>query len=176
MSAYTIYEKPGLPLDETINCAVLVKEHFSLFAFLVPPLWMLVRRQWWPLLAYLLLLVPISMLNGILPEWSNFLMAMLISLWFGLEASSLIGWTLRRKGYIEAGSLYAENQDHCEHRYAQARLAQQRQNRGQRQETRKMREQMPRRDIMTREPSDHGDQTSSIIGLFPDPEPSQESK
>lgn len=123
MPSYSIYEKPDLPLDQTIESAILVKNKFSLFAFLLPIVWMLVKRLWWVLLGYVIVLVPISLLQEQLPLWSSLLLTFLISLLMGLEASNLIGWSLERKGYQLATSLYAEDRDHAEMLYAEARLS-----------------------------------------------------
>ena len=123
MPSYTIYEKPGLPAEDAIDSAVLVKNHYSMLAFFLPFVWMLFKRLWWVLLAYVILLVPISLLEQALPVWSGMVMTLLISLYVALEAPTLIGWSLERKGYVEVGSVLAEDRDHCERRYVEARLA-----------------------------------------------------
>ncbi|PLW76240.1 DUF2628 domain-containing protein [Cohaesibacter celericrescens] len=122
MPSYTIYEKPDLPLEEAIDSAILVKNHYSMLAFFLPLVWMLVKRLWWVLLIYVLLLIPLFALESILPVWSGMLMTLLVSLWLCLEAPNLIGWSLKRKGYIEVASLFAEDRDHCERRYVQAKV------------------------------------------------------
>jgi len=123
MPSYTIYEKPGLPPHEAIDSAILIKDHYSIFAFMLPAVWMLVKRLWWILLIYILILIPVSALETMLPIWASMLITLLMSLWISLEAPNLIGWSLRNKGYVEVASLYAEDLEHCEHRYVTARLA-----------------------------------------------------
>ena len=109
MPSYIIYEKPGLPVEEAIESAVFVKDHYSMLAFFLPLVWIVIRRLWWVLLGYLLLLVPLYLVDTHLPVWAGMLLTLLIGLWFALEAPSLISWSLKRKGYVELGSLYAEN-------------------------------------------------------------------
>lgn len=123
MASYTIYEKPGLPLQEAIDSAILVKDHYSIFAFMLPAVWMLAKRLWWILLVYIIILIPVSALETMLPIWASMLITLLMSLWISLEAPNLIGWSLRNKGYVEVASLYAEDLQHCELRYLEARLA-----------------------------------------------------
>ena len=56
--AYTVHEQPQPPADreERAERLKFVREGFSLFAFVFPPLWMLVNRLWLVLIGYLLLL------------------------------------------------------------------------------------------------------------------------
>ena len=123
MPSYTIYEKPGLPPQEAIDSAVLIKDHYSIFAFMLPAVWMLVQRLWWILLVYIIILIPVAALESMLPVWAGMLITLLMNLWISLEAPNMIGWSLRNKGYVEVASLYAEDMQHCEHRYVAARLA-----------------------------------------------------
>ena len=123
MPSYTIYEKPGLSFEEAIDSAILVKDHYSILAFVVPALWMLMKRLWWVLLFYMLVLIPVAILESIMPVWAGMLVTLLMSFWISLEAPNLIGWSLRQKGYVEVAQLFAEDRDHCERRYVEARLA-----------------------------------------------------
>ena len=174
MPAYSIYEKPGLPIEETIDSAVIVKDHYSMLAFIFPVLWIIIQRLWRLLAAYLLLLTPFIALDSVLPVWSGMLTTLLISLWLSLEAPNLIGWNLKRKGYVDVLSLYAEDRQHCELRYVNARLD------AAKQATQNTVSAYPvagkQAPIKTQDRFRASDQKKSIIGLFPAPEQAQEIK
>ena len=173
MPSYTIYEKPGLPVEDAIDSAVLVKNHYSMLAFFLPFVWILVKRLWWVLLIYSILFVALLALESILPVWSGMLLTLLVSLWLCLEAPNLIGWSLQRKGYVEVASLFAEDRDHCEQRYVQARVN----TRMSASETISTKATGP----VATSPLDRKDrlresaQKDPIIGLFPAPDRSQET-
>ncbi|WP_319533352.1 DUF2628 domain-containing protein [uncultured Cohaesibacter sp.] len=121
MPSYTIYEKPGLSVDQAIDSAVMVKQQHSMLAFFFPFLFMLVKRLWIVLFAYLIISSVVVTLESMLPIWAGMLITLMLSLWISVEAPNLIGWTLQRNGYVEVGSLFAENSEHCEQRYVEAR-------------------------------------------------------
>lgn len=122
MPSYTIFEKPDLSVEDSIESAVLVKNKFSYLAFLLPIVWMLVKRLWWVLLGYGLLMVALSALDSMIPLWASILVSGLVAFLVAIEAPSLQAWSLQRKGYREIMTLYAEDRDHCEARYITARL------------------------------------------------------
>ena len=114
-------KKPGLSVDQAIDSAVMVKQHHSMLAFFFPFIFMIVKRLWIVLFAYLIISSFVVMLESMLPIWAGMLITLMLSLWISVEAPNLIGWTLQRNGYVEVGSLFAENSDHCERRYVEAR-------------------------------------------------------
>lgn len=122
MPAFTIYEKPNLPLDETMDEAVMVQHRFSYFIFLVPAIWMLVKRLWLPLIAYIAVSIGLTYLDAYIPVWASLFISLVIAIWIAAEAPNLMGWALRRRGFEEVGMIYAENHRHCEARYIHARL------------------------------------------------------
>ncbi|WP_316858407.1 DUF2628 domain-containing protein [uncultured Cohaesibacter sp.] len=177
MASYTIYEKPGLSLEDTIESAVVIKNEYSTLAFVLPVVWMVFKRQWWVLLGYCLFMIPLWSLNDILPTWGEMLITLIISLWVSVEAPSFIGWSLERRGFVEVATLFAEDQDHCERRYVAARL-----------EAAKNRVETRKAPATGTQPVQQGGSDSiktglrdsalreSVIGLFPAPEASREFK
>lgn len=174
MPSYTIYEKPGLPVDEAIESAVLVKNHFSVLAFILPALWMLVKRLWWVLLIYIVVLIPVSLVEVMLPVWASMLLTLLMSLWISLEAPNLIGWSLRRKGYVEVASLYAEDRDHCEHRYIEARLSAANATKTPEKQSFPLQNSLKSGYVATNDIMRETGTKEPIIGLFPAPDRSRE--
>ncbi len=179
MASYTIYEKPGLSLDKTIESAVIVKNHYSALAFFLPVIWMLVRRLWWVLFSYVLFMLPIWSLYGYLPLWSEMLISLLTSAWISAEAPSLIGWQLERKGYVEVVTLFAESRDHCELRYVDFRLNAAKQatpaTTGLTTTGKPPLAQRKYSPFFKAKPTDRME-SGPVIGLFPTPDPSQETK
>lgn len=122
MPSYTIFEKADLPAMEAIESIELVKNEFSWLAFLLPIVWIFIKRLWWVLLAYLVLMAGFSMLELYLPVWSSMLASAIIAFLIALEAPTLQSWSLRQKGYREVTTLYAEDKEHCETRYIEERV------------------------------------------------------
>nr|WP_321461672.1 DUF2628 domain-containing protein [uncultured Cohaesibacter sp.] len=178
MASYTIYEKPGLSLEETIESAVMVRNHYSTLAFFLPALWMIFKRLWWVLLGYCLFMIPLWSLYGTLPLWSEMLISLFISALISVEAPTLIGWQLERKGYLEVVTLYAEDLDHCEHRYIAFKL-----DAADKGETIKpasrnrdgLAHQKGLKRFAAAELTDRKS-PGPVLGLFPTPDPSQETK
>ncbi len=124
MPSYTIFEKRDLSLQDSIESAVLVKNKFSYLAFLLPIVWILVKRLWWLLLGYGVVMVALSALDLIIPFWASMLVSVFVAFLIAIEAPNLQAWSLRQKGYREVMTLYAEDRDHCEARYITVRLEQ----------------------------------------------------
>ena len=122
MPSFTIFEKPDLPLEESAENAVIVKNGFSYWAFFLPLPWLLVKRLWWVLLGYIAIIVVFSTLDSLLPFWASLLLSLVFAFLFATEAPNLVGWSLERKGYREVVTLFAEDREHCEERYVKARV------------------------------------------------------
>ncbi len=122
MPAFSIYEKPNQPLEQTIDEAVMVAHRFSYMIFLVPAVWMLIKRLWLPLIAYILVSVGLAFLDSMIPFWTSMLVSLIIAIWIAAEAPNLMGWALKRRGYEEVGLIYADTREHCEARYIHARM------------------------------------------------------
>ncbi|SFO37379.1 Protein of unknown function [Cohaesibacter marisflavi] len=179
MASYTIYEKPGFSLDQTVESAVILKNHYSALAFFLPVLWMLFKRLWWVLLGYCLFMIPLWSLYDTLPLWSEMLISLIISVWISVEAPNLIGWQLERKGYQEVVTLYAEDQEHCEQRYIAFRLeaadrADKKETPTYTQASRSVNDKGLKR-FATAEPTGKIS-NGPVLGLFPTPNSSQETK
>ncbi|MCT4655604.1 MAG: DUF2628 domain-containing protein [Cohaesibacter sp.] len=123
MPAFTIYEKPGLPLEQTVEEAVIIKHKFSYFVFLVPGIWMLAKRLWWALAAYVIVSFVLAFVDTFIPLWASMLVSLFMAIWIAAEAPNLQGWALERRGFQAVGLIFAENLEHCEARYINARLS-----------------------------------------------------
>jgi hypothetical protein len=119
--AYTVYESSSPPDDHMARAErfVFVKEGFSAFAALLPPLWMIVNRLWIALLLYIAALLALEVVLVRLaarPDWRTFAVA-IIHIAVGLEAGGLRRWGLRRRGWRIVGSVVGRSAADCERRF-----------------------------------------------------------
>ena len=94
MASYVVLTPPDSPYpdDET----VLIRDGFSWLALLIPLLWLLWYRLWFPAALLLLLSVAIAMLAGQFPGYSMALTAAtaLVSAFVAMEGN---GWRIAKK-------------------------------------------------------------------------------
>jgi hypothetical protein len=119
--AFTVHEKPEPPADrdERAERLKFVREGFSLFAFLVPPLWMLVNRMWLVLLGYLVAAAAIYGAIDLFEVDEHWLYYAMLALNFvvGFEADALERWTLDQRGWRMIGSVTGNTYEECERRF-----------------------------------------------------------
>jgi hypothetical protein len=126
MSVYTVHQPPvraadSLPEAERI---VFVRDGFSFWAFLFAPLWMLWHRMWLVLAGYIVLVAALEALLiavGASSSAAAFVWLML-SLLLGLEASTLRRFSLRLRGWVNAGIVSGDDVEDAERRFFDAWL------------------------------------------------------
>ena len=119
MKVYTVHIHPGHadPLED----AVLIREGFNFWAFLLSGLWALYHRQW---LAFIGLLV-VSVLCNIAIELANggpemdFFLALATGIGFGLIANDLRRSKLARQGWKMVDIIAAPDETGALHRFLQ---------------------------------------------------------
>ena len=126
MPAFAVLEPPGhADAAGSADRFIFLPERFSLSAFLFGPLWMIWRRLWLELLAYL---------AGVAVIGSGFyalgvggpaivLIFGLIQLLLGLEATTLVRWMRVRYGWRDSGVVIADDLDLAERRFFDDRVA-----------------------------------------------------
>src|SRR4051794_29082209 len=101
MSVYTVHEPPlrGTQSEPDPNRFVFVRDGFSFWAFLIPPLWMLRHRLWPVLVIYLGVAVLLQLgLHAVGASSSaRFAIGALLHLFVGFEAATLRRVTLARR-------------------------------------------------------------------------------
>lgn len=115
MAVYTVYVPPGG--DPTATSAaertIFVREGFSFPAFLFTPIWLIVRRAWLLLAAYLAVAILIAVIVTVLdvdPMVAS-IASLLVSLLVGVEASAIRQRKLERRGYRHTASVVARNEE-----------------------------------------------------------------
>ena len=101
MRVWTAHLRPGAP-------PLLVRDAFSLGAFLFGPLWLALHRAWIP--AILALVATVLILRLTAPPATGVLMLGLMTL-LGLNGRDLQRWSLARRGYVLAHAIVARTAD-----------------------------------------------------------------
>jgi Protein of unknown function (DUF2628) len=121
MSVYTVHEPPLRAAETSPDPEryVFVREGFYVWAFLLTPLWMLWHRLWLALLIYVVVTAGLeSALNIIgVGAGMHFLVALLISLLVGIEASTLRRFALARRRFRQVGVVGGSNTEAAERRF-----------------------------------------------------------
>lgn len=127
MSLFAVYAKQP-DADKPQNLAetdvVFIKDRFSIFACLLTPIWCIWHRLWLELLAFIGVAFIMGFVAFFVGEsaagWIGFGIAILI----GLEASSIRGYSLQRKGYQFKGDIVAFDEHEAEWRYVSGEVRQ----------------------------------------------------
>jgi Protein of unknown function (DUF2628) len=177
MPVYTVHEPPlraAGALAELERFA-FVRDGFYWWAFLLTPIWMLRHRLWLVLLIYV---VGSAVLESALrvigaPASVIALTAVLISLLIGLEASTLLRFTLRRGGWSNVGVVSGADVEDAERRFfaawvRQAPAARAAPPQGPAAPMQPAPTPIPSAPMPYAATSPAGD-TSGVIGLFPEP-------
>lgn len=121
MPTYTVQAPPARPSDasSTPESFVFVRDGFHFWAFVLAPLWLLLRRLWLALLIYVGGYGVIGLGLSFAPVSSNvhLIVALLIALLMGFEASSIWRWTLTRRGWTTLGFVVGEDAEMAERRF-----------------------------------------------------------
>jgi hypothetical protein len=117
MASYVVMEPPGRMAQAPAD-AVLVRDGFSLWAFLVPPLWLIWHRLWIEaalVFAATLALTALGEVAGL--GLAGSLLSLLVSLYVGLEGAALRLAAYSRRGWRDWGVVSANDAGEAEARY-----------------------------------------------------------
>jgi hypothetical protein len=126
MSVFTVHEPPLRAADASADPErfTFVRDGFSVWAFLLAPLWMLWHRLWIVLAIYVVVWLGTG--AGLLALGAStpvlILVAVLISLLVGLEASTLRRFTLSWRGWRNVGVISGDDLEDAEQRFFDAWL------------------------------------------------------
>jgi hypothetical protein len=98
---------------------MFVRDGFHFWAFVLAPLWLLLHRLWLALLIYVLGYGALSFVLAFARVSSSIqlVVALLVALLMGFEASSIWRWTLNRRGWAMLGFVVAEDAEMAERRF-----------------------------------------------------------
>jgi hypothetical protein len=121
MSVYTVHEPPLRASEAAPNPDryVFVRDGFYFWAFVLTPLWMLYRRLW--LVFFLYVLIAAGIENALYYAGAGSaviaIVQFLISLLVGIEASTLLRFTLSRRGWKNVGVVSGDGLEEAEQRF-----------------------------------------------------------
>lgn len=117
MRTYSVFAPPTMAgtTEENAQSLVFVRHGWSLAALFVPLIWMIVRRLWWALLGYVLLVVGIQLLSFSVSPLFTAGLSVALALVIMIEAGQLRLEGMALKGYREFAVLEARNQKAAEH-------------------------------------------------------------
>ncbi len=118
MASYVVMEPPGASEDDAAERAVMVRDGFSLLAFILPLVWLLWHRLW--IEAFVAFVASVVLMA--LGETTGFAFAgaalsLLVSLFVALEGPALRIAALRRRGWREWGAVEGDSAAEAEIRY-----------------------------------------------------------
>ena len=119
--SYTIYE-PRRTDKNPLNRAdqlVFVREGFSFWAMIAPPLWMIYHGLWRALLGFFILIFAIKLITWLFALESLTPGLLIISLFvgFGFLANDLRRFFLEKDGFQMIGAITGPSQLECERRF-----------------------------------------------------------
>lgn len=117
---FTAYENAERP--DPADRVELVREGFSLFAFLFHVLWLLYNRLWIPAAGFVLLIGLLGYVGETfhLSQITISAVQLFLQLMLGFVACDVKGWNLARRGYRMTGVVAAETELHAQRRYYDA--------------------------------------------------------
>jgi Protein of unknown function (DUF2628) len=165
MSVYTVHQPPGRDVDPLPEAEriIFVRDGFSFWAFLFAPLWMLWHGMWLVLAGYVVVVAALETLLVAVGASSSVtaLVGFMLSLLIGLEASTLRRFSLRLRGWANAGIVSGDDVEDAERRYFDAWLRDSSASRG---------AAMPQASASAAPAAmPYGRPGSDVIGLFPEP-------
>ena len=127
MAIYTVHAPRGVHAasGDAAERVVFVRDGFAWLALVFPLLWMLAHRMWLAFLGVLALSVALGLAGELLPRLGGAVMMVgfLMSLLIAFEANQLRRWSLGRKGYVQLGTVVADDIAAAERRFFEAWIA-----------------------------------------------------
>jgi hypothetical protein len=127
MIIYTVHEPQHTAesIEARADSVVFVKEGFTIWGFLLGPIWLLINRLW---LEFIVAIIAAAALGAGLAELglreqAPGIIDILFALIIGFEGNDLIRWRLHRKGYAFLASVAGRSLEDCEHRFFNAWVA-----------------------------------------------------
>ena len=116
MAAYVVMEAPA---DRNGERTLFIRSGFSVFAFALTLVWLVWRRLWVEAAIVLALTLAFSLAarQGWIAEPAVAVASLLVSLYFGMEATTMRIAGLARHGWQEAGLVQADNTAEAEIRW-----------------------------------------------------------
>jgi hypothetical protein len=124
MAVYTVHEPPLKEdqLQPDPERFAFVRDGFSFWAFLLPPLWMLRYRLWLVFIGYLIVATALQVVLNLIGASPVVMLVAgaLLSLLIGFEATTLRRFTLARRHWTNVGIVVGDDLESAERRFYDA--------------------------------------------------------
>lgn len=117
MTLYTVHTPPEGRGDDDPQKVVFIKEGFCWPALFFPEIWLLVRRMWLVLAAYVAVIALLAVGGEYLSDDLGIGLIVLFRLFFALEGNGLRRWTYESYGWKLAGIVEGGSLDEAEVRF-----------------------------------------------------------
>jgi hypothetical protein len=122
---YSVHEPPTASADrlKSAEQLVFVKDGFSWFATLLPPIWLLMKRMWLEFALYVGAsgLIVWALTSAGADNLANAIL-LFAQIVFGFEAGALYSAALERRGWRLVGTVSGRSQEDCERRFLEVWL------------------------------------------------------
>jgi hypothetical protein len=105
MTVYAVFDR------DANRVPAVVPERFSWFAAFLPPVFAIVHGLWLELVAYVILLVLLSLSSDAIGDGAAFWIYVVFAVWIGFEAATLRRGALRRAGWRHSRDVIAASDD-----------------------------------------------------------------
>ena len=121
MPTYTVHEPPPRKTESVTapERFVFVRDGFHFWAFVLAPVWLLVKKLWLAFFIYagVMIAVVVGLRFAVMPSWVQGTAEFMIALLIGFEASTIRRWTLTRRRWKNLGFVVAEDAEIAERRF-----------------------------------------------------------
>lgn len=121
MPTFTVHEPPPRKTESVTapERFVFVRDGFHFWAFVLAPVWLLVRKLWLAFFIYVVVMIAIAVglyLAGA-PSSVQVTAELVVALLVGLEAATIRRWTLTRRRWKNLGFVVGEDAEIAERRF-----------------------------------------------------------
>lgn len=118
MAIYTVHAPPEGALDEaTAGRIRFIRDGFSVWALVLPGVWLLWNRLWLAFLGWLAVMVGFELMGRAFGDTVVLIAATLFGVFLALEARDLQRWTLERRGWRLLGVVEGSDLEVAERRF-----------------------------------------------------------
>ena len=121
MPTFTVHEPPPRQGEAASSPErfVFVRDGFHFWAFVLAPLWLLVKRLWLAFAIYIVVSVVLGVGLALLGVSASLqgVVGLMLALLMGFEAASVRRWTLARRGWKTLGFVVGEDAEMAERRF-----------------------------------------------------------
>lgn len=117
MAIYTVHLPPGLSAERQADAARFIRDGFSFWALVLPPVWLAWHRMWLALVGWIVVAAAIEGAGYLAGRTPAAIVGLAFTVWFALVARDIRRWTLARNGWTLAAVIEAGDRDAAECRF-----------------------------------------------------------